>query len=125
MTPVEFMRMYEKASAAHDLPATMDLIDDGAVYFFSNASSHLGKAEVASAIARNFGAIDLETFELFDLDCLLETKEAALCVYGYRWSGEVGGVTMSGGGRGTSVLRREGASWRVVHEHLSGGPYRA
>lgn len=124
MTPIEFMRKYEHVSAAHDLPATMELIDDRAVYFFSNASSHLGKPQVASAIARNFDAIELEAFEIFDLDCLIETAEAAVCVYGYRWSGEVGGVAMSGGGRGTSALRREGESWKVVHEHLSRGPYR-
>jgi ketosteroid isomerase-like protein len=124
MTPIDFMREYEKVSAAHDLEGTLDLIDDNAVYFFSNETSHIGKPRIRQAIERNFDAIKLEVYELHDLECVLETSEAAVCLYEYRWSGEVGGTAMSGGGRGTSVLRRAGESWKVTHEHLSRGPFR-
>jgi ketosteroid isomerase-like protein len=124
MTPIEFMREYERVSAAHDLEGTLDLIDDNAVYFFSNETSHIGKPQIGQAIERNFDAIKLEVYEIRDLECQLETSEAAVCIYEYHWSGEVGGTAMSGGGRGTSVLRRAGESWKVTHEHLSRGPFR-
>jgi ketosteroid isomerase-like protein len=124
MTPIEFMREYERASGAHDLEKTLDLIDDNAVYFFSNETSHIGKFQVGQAIERNFDAIKLEVYEILDLECPLETSEVAVCLYEYRWSGEINGTAMSGGGRGTSVLQREGESWKVTHEHLSRGPFR-
>jgi ketosteroid isomerase-like protein len=57
MTPDEPMRAYEAAADAHDLHAVLAFIADDAVYWFSNESSHLGKAEVERAIGDNFESI--------------------------------------------------------------------
>lgn len=125
MTAIEFLRTYEAASAAHDLAGTLDLVDEEAVYFFSNESTHVGKAAVRQAIQANFDAIRLEQFELRNIECLLETTAAVVCLFDYHWSGEINGEVCSGSGRGTSVLRRDGDSWKVVHEHLSRGSFRS
>lgn len=125
MTPAEFMRRYAQASAAHDLDATMRLIDEDAVYFFSNETCHIGRIAVEAAIKSNFDTIEMEKFEMRDVECILETEEAAVCLYNFHWSGRIDGLARAGSGRGTSVLRRDGASWRVVHEHLSHGEFRS
>ena len=98
------MRAYESASAAHNLEATMSLVDENAVYFFSNETSHIGKSAVQKAISANFEAIQMEKFQLRDVDWLIVTDEAAVCAYEYHWSGQINGQAMSGTGRGTSVL---------------------
>ncbi len=110
MTPTEFMHLYENASATHNLEATMNLIDESAVYFFSNETSHIGKSAVQEAIKANFDAIGVEKFRIRDVNWLLETDEVAVCVYAYQWSGQINGQVVSGSGRGTSVLRHDGAS---------------
>ncbi len=124
MTAIEFLRTYEAASAAHDLAATLQRIDDDAVYFFSNETTHIGKEAVSRAIRANFDAIQLERFELRNIECLLETAVAAVCLFEYHWSGEIRGEMYSGSGRGTSVLRREEGDWKVLHEHLSRGSFK-
>lgn len=121
MSPDDFMRMYESATAAHDLEATLALIADEAVYLFSNQSSHFGKDEIRAVLTRNFETIKAETYEIRDLRWLVSTEEVAVGLYEYHWSGEIEGKAVSGHGRGTSVLRRSGGAWRVVHEHLSAG----
>ena len=125
MTPTEFMRAYEAALVAHDLRGALDLVDASAVYFFSNMTSHIGKPAIRAAIGANFDAIQMEQFEIRDLTWLVETEDVAACVYAFRWTGEIDGRPAAGSGRGTSVLRREGDSWRVVHEHFSQGPFKA
>lgn len=125
MTPDDFMRDYEAASNDHNLEATLRLIDEDAVYMFSNESIHVGKETVATAIKTNFDAIALESYKISNLTWLSHTAEVAICVYDYSWSGIVGGENASGNGRGTSVIKRHGESWKVSHEHLSRGRFAA
>ena len=115
------MRAYETVLNAHDLEGTLSLIADDAVVLFSNETSHVGKAAVARAIGANFDAIKLETYRISGLRWLAESDDVAACVYQYHWAGEIGGQAMSGGGRGTNVLRRVGGEWRIIHEHLRRG----
>jgi ketosteroid isomerase-like protein len=121
-TPEELIAAYEQASAAHDLEGVMALLDDRAVYWFSNQSAHVGREAVRGAIAHNFAAVEGEAYALADLRWLVRSEEAAVCVYRYRWRGRIGGREAQGEGRGTSVLARRDAGWRIVHEHLSAGP---
>ena len=121
MSPEDFLRSYEAAPASHDLEATLALIADDAVYLFSNQASHFGKGAIREALRRNFDAIVAETYAISDVTWLVSLPEVAVALYQYRWSGKIQGKDASGGGRGTTVLRREGDSWRVVHEHLSAG----
>jgi ketosteroid isomerase-like protein len=119
--PAEFMRRYAENTDAHRLEATLMMIADDAVYLFSDGTSHIGKAAIADVLATNFAAIGDETYRIRDVRWLLSTDAAAACVYVFEWSGVIEGQMASGGGRGTSVLRRHGDSWLVLHEHLSKG----
>lgn len=120
-SPAELMSAYEKATAAHDLEATLALVSEDAVYLFSDRSSHVGKAAIREVLARNFATIEGESYEIRSLRWLVRGADAAACVYEFRWSGRIRGEPASGGGRGTSVARREGETWRIAHEHLSAG----
>jgi len=121
MSPDDFMRRYEAATAAHDLEATLALIADDAIFLFSNESSHVGKGAIREVLEANFAAIEAEDYRIEGLRWLLRTEDAALGVYTYHWAGRIRGERASGGGRGTCALRRVGVDWRVVHEHLSRG----
>ena len=118
------MAAWQVAARAKDLPACAALLVEDAVVFFSNRSAHLGKAAVLEALRANFSAIENDTYAVEGLTWVARTPDAAVCVYGFRWSGEVAGKQVSGSGRGTSALRREGGAWRIAHEHLSPGPFR-
>lgn len=121
MTPDEFMRRYEAATCAHDLVGTLELIADDAVYLFSDRTAHIGKLAIRDALAGNFASIRNETYAIVGLRWLAVSEAVAVCVYEFRWSGEINGEVASGSGRGTSVLRGDGGRWLVAHEHLSSG----
>jgi ketosteroid isomerase-like protein len=121
MSPAEFMRAYEAATNAHDIETLLDLIADDAIYLFSNRSSHIGKPAVRKAILANFEAIEAEVYRIRNLKWLATSDEVAACVYEFEWSGRMDGKPATGGARGTTVIRRAGGEWNVVHEHLSSG----
>jgi ketosteroid isomerase-like protein len=121
MTLGEFMQRYEAVNAAQDLPELLKLIADDAIYLFSNGSAHLGKAAVAAAIGKNYETIKGDDYHLADLRWLAVSDEVASCVYTFHWAGEIGGQRMSGRGRGSTVLRKDGDGWKVALEHLSAG----
>ena len=90
-TPDDLMAAYERATAAHDLPATLAMIDDEAVYLFSDESSHVGKAAVERVLRHNFKLIEGESYSIDNLTWLARSDDVAACVYDYRWSGRIGG----------------------------------
>ena len=121
MSPEDFLRLYEKATASHDLEATLELIADDAVYLFSNQSSHLGKPAIREALRKNFDAIKAESYRIANVTWLATSADVAACVYEFHWSGEIHGKPASGRGRGTAVVKKVDGAWRVAHEHLSAG----
>ena len=123
MTPAEFIREYETSTRDHGLEHTLKLIDENAVYWFSDGSSHVGKAAVEQAIRHNFEAIENENYRISDIVWVAESADVAACIYRFEWSGIVRGAPASGVGRGTGILTRRGDSWVVVHEHLSKGEH--
>ena len=120
-TPAGALNAYVRASAAHDLEATMFWISEDALYWFSNESCHAGRQAVREAIGKNFEVIRDGAYGIDRVQWIVKERDVAVCAYEYRWSGTIGGERMSGGGRGTNVLRRTGEGWRIVHEHLSRG----
>lgn len=124
-TPDDLMEAYQSATNSHDLQATLALIAEEAVYLFSNESVHVGQEQIARALQRNFDLIQDETYTTTGRTWLVETAEVAVCVYDYAWTGTINGKPASGSGRGTTVLRRFGDEWKVVHEHLSRGRFQA
>jgi len=121
MTPAEFIREYETSGRTGGIEHTLQLIDEDAVYWFSDGTSHVGKPAVERAIRKNFEAIRDETYRITDVVWVAQSADIAVCVYRFHWSGVLRGAPASGSGRGTSVLTRKGDSWVVVHEHLSKG----
>jgi hypothetical protein len=63
MTPTESMHEYA-ASGRLGVEHTLRLIDDHAIYWFSDGTSHVGKTAVEKAIRRNFDAIKDERIGL-------------------------------------------------------------
>jgi uncharacterized protein (TIGR02246 family) len=124
MTPTETKRELTRRMNAKDLPGTMALIADDAVYFWSNGSAMFGKPAIEAAMQANFAGIADDTYAVADVAWLAETDEVAACVFSFQWTGKADGREVSGRGRGASVLKRVDGEWRVVHENLSQGAWR-
>ena len=75
MTPEDVMAAYETAASAHDLSATLRLIDPEAVYWFSDASRHVGRAAVELAMSTNFDTISHETYRIDNLRLIARSDE--------------------------------------------------
>ena len=110
---------------AKDLDATLALIAEDAVYFWSNGAALFGRTAIAEALTENFAAIDQDTYDVDDVVWLAESRDVAACVFRFQWTGEMDGERVSGRGRGATVLRRDESGWRVVHENLSNGAWRS
>ena len=121
MSPTDFMCVYERTTNAHDIEALLELIADDAIYLFSDRTSHIGKAAIRKATQRNFDAIEDETYTIKNLRWLVTSEDVAACVYEFSWFGRIGGKSVEGGGRGTTVIRCTDGQWKVAHEHLSSG----
>ena len=125
MTPAEFMRRFETSGGTGGLDATLALIDDGAVYWFSDGTAHVGKSAIERVFRRNAELIKSDTYRISNIVWIAQSADFAACVYRFDWAGTVGGAPASGSGRGTSVLGRRGDSWVIIHEHLSKGEHAA
>ena len=123
MSPEEFLKEYETSTAKHGLDYTLHMIDDEAVYWFSDGTQHVGKEAVVAAIRHNFEAIKNEKYAINDVKWLIKTDEVAVGIFHYAWSGLVNDLPASGEGRGSIVIKRYGGSWRITHEHLSKGSH--
>jgi uncharacterized protein (TIGR02246 family) len=124
VTPAETKREMVRRMNAKDLPATMELVADDAVYFWSNGSAMFGKPAIAAAMQANFDGIADDTYDVVDVTWLVETEDVAACVFSFHWTGTMEGKEVSGRGRGASVLKRTSGSWRIVHENLSQGRWK-
>ncbi len=119
MTPDEFMREYETSGRNGGVDRTLSLIDDDAVYWFSDGASHVGKRAIKRVLQRNAELIQDENYRISDIVWVAQSDDVAACIYHFDWSGTLRGSPASGSGRGTSVLKRRGDAWVVAHEHLS------
>lgn len=106
----------------HDFDLLIDLIAPDARFWFSDGS-HIGVAAIRAAFEQTWAAMGPdEHYWLDKLEWIAEGDGAAACVYRYNWRTVRNGEPASGSGRGTTVLRRVGDHWWIVHEHLSGYP---
>jgi ketosteroid isomerase-like protein len=123
MTLEDLLGTYETALKNKDLRSCDWLIADDAVFLFSNGSAHIGKAAVLAALKRNFDSIEHDTYHTQDVVWLTRNNDSAVSAYRFAWTGTIAGKAASGGGRGTSVYRRDGEKWVIIHEHLSAGRF--
>lgn len=120
-TPDDFMREYAVQTNTHDFEQVAPLIAGDAVYFFSDGS-YTSVGDLRAAFEHTWATIHDEDYRIEDVRWLARDERIAVCVYRFRWHGVVNGQPRDGVGRGTSVLARSQAGWRVVHEHLSPMP---
>jgi ketosteroid isomerase-like protein len=124
-TADQFMLAYERATNSHDADLVLSLVDEEAVYLFSDESVHVGKTAIEKVLRRNFELIEAEDYSISNLTWLVNSGDVAACVYDYAWSGLIEGECASGFGRGTTILKRSKDGWKVIHEHLSRGRFAA
>lgn len=121
MTPSEFMLEYERQTNTHDFNNVDEIIADNAVYWFNDGSFH-GRNEIRGAFEKTWNSIQDEHYAIENVQWLVTSDSIAVCIYIFYWQGIVGGRSLSGSGRGTSVIQKANDRWLVVHEHLSGIP---
>lgn len=118
MNARETLSAYEQRINAQDFDLLVDLIAPDAVFWFTSGT-HRGIAAIRAAFEATWQVMGPdEHYWLTELQWIAEGEDAASCIYQFNWSAKGD----SGSGRGTTVLARTSAGWRIVHEHLSGMP---
>lgn len=120
-TLVARLSEYIRATNTHQFDEVAPLIDEEAVFWFTSGS-YRGLVAIRAAFERAWAMIQDEVYALEEVEWLAADDSSATCIYTYRWRGRIDGVEREGSGRGTTVWRRQGQQWRVVHEHLSAWP---
>ncbi len=95
-----------------------------AVFIFTEGT-FIGHNAAKQSFEKTFALIQNEEFSLHDISWTGVTPEVAVCHYEFRWKGLIEGREASGGGRGTTILRKVDGRWLIAHEHLGPGPRRS
>ena len=120
MTPANFMHAYAQALASQQWSAIAPLMDESICVTFSE-DTFIGLSAVQAAFEKTFALIKDETYDITNMRWVSQDETYAVCLYHFHWSGLIHGQHASGGGRGTSVLRKQNGRWRLLTEHL--GPH--
>lgn len=111
---------YIEALNTHSWERIAPHVAADAVFIFTE-DTFIGHAAAKAAFEKTFKLIENEVFSLHDIVWTVITEDVATCHYEFRWKGLINGQESSGGGRGTTILRKVDGQWLVAHEHL--GPY--
>lgn len=112
---------YGEVINSHSFDDVAPLIAEDAVFWFGDGS-HVGLPAIRGAFEATWGRLADEVYWLEDVRWMAQGDDAASCVYCFHWQATVDGESRTGSGRGTSVLARRAAGWKIVHEHLSALP---
>lgn len=116
---------FTAALIRRDIDAALALLTDDVVFFYSNGAAVLGKDAFAAMMMSNWRSMENYSYSTLDATWVAQSDAAAAVVYSFAWSGLARGAEVSGGGRGTRVLRKDpAAGWLIAHEHLSPGRWR-
>jgi ketosteroid isomerase-like protein len=107
------------------MDSALALLTDDVVLFYSNGQALRGKDAFRSTMAANWKLIENYNYRTLDSIWLAQSDNVAAVIYTFSWAGVAGGKEVSGGGRGTRIFRRDTAGWRIAHEHLSSGQWKA
>lgn len=121
-TPQEALAFYGRVINHHRFDELLPVLAKDVLFWFSSGS-FAGLDQARGAFERTWARIVDENYWLEDVDWLALDTAAAACSYAFNWHGRIDGKTARGSGRGTTVLRLEGGSWKIVHEHLSAHPH--
>jgi ketosteroid isomerase-like protein len=111
---------YVEKLNTHSWEQIAPFVMEDAVFIFTE-DTFVGKAAAKAAFEKTFKLIQNEVFSLQNIAWTAVTDDVATCHYEFRWKGLISGQESSGGGRGTSILRKVDGRWLIAHEHL--GPY--
>jgi len=81
----------------HDPDLVATLVAEDATYWFTDGS-HVGRQAIRLALARTWQAIREETYEIRDLEVVVEQRDLAVFRYRFLWSGVVEGGRSRGRG---------------------------
>jgi ketosteroid isomerase-like protein len=116
---------YEKALAAyisatntHDFQNVRNLLDEKAVYWFSDKTCE-SHAEIGQYFENAWETIEDEVYQATDVQWLITEENTATCIYAYHYEGYYNGEFVQGNGRATNVFKNVDGNWKLVHEHLS------
>jgi len=121
VTPQDTLKRYEAGLNQRSWDAIAEFVSEDAVFWFTSGS-HQGHAAIRAACERTWASIPEERYWLDKLVWIAASDAAASCIYRFNWTGMVDGKPVAGNGRGTTVLRKQGDRWLIVHEHLSRFP---
>jgi len=120
-SPAALLERYGTVINRHRFDDIAPLIAEDAVFWF-NDGSFRGSDAIGAAFERTWARYPDEQYGLDDVTWIAVSADAAACLYRFRWTATVDGRPASGGGRGTTVMKRQPDGWRIVHEHLSAEP---
>lgn len=120
MSHTAALSAYVEALNTHSWEKMAPHVAQEAVFIFTE-DTFIGHAAAKVAFEKTFALIENEHFSLHDIVWTVVTNDVAVCRYEFRWKGLISGQESSGGGRGTTILRRTNGHWLIAHEHL--GPY--
>ncbi|MHC2355572.1 ketosteroid isomerase-like protein [Sinorhizobium meliloti] len=121
MLPEETLKQYEAKINMHDFDELVPLISPNAIFWF-NDGSFCGLKQIRQAFEETWQKFPLENYWLENLEWVAQSRDCAGCTYHFRWKAVLNGSALEGGGRGTTILRREANVWKIIHEHLSQFP---
>ena len=92
-------------------------VTEDAVFIFTE-DIFVGKAADKTALEKTFKLIENGVFSVHDIVWTVATDDVATCRYEFRWKRFISGQKASGGGGGTTILRKVDGRWLITHEHL-------
>ncbi|SHF16442.1 Ketosteroid isomerase homolog [Kaistia soli DSM 19436] len=122
-SPADLLDLYRSRINNHRFDDVAPLIAEDAIFWFNDGSFE-GIAAIRSAFEETWQRFPLESYWLDTVAWVARDDRAAACTYHFHWTATVDGRPVSGGGRGTTVMRRDRDGWLIAHEHLSAHPQR-
>lgn len=113
-----FLKSYEQAANSCDFDNVAPLINDEAVFWFTNGT-FTGKQAIRQAFEDTWSKIKNEVYAISNVEWLANNDDIAVCVYDFTSDSIVNGERQVYKGRGTNVLKKSDGNWQIVHEHLS------
>jgi ketosteroid isomerase-like protein len=120
-SPQALFEKYKVEINKHNFDTLEPLITEDCKFWFSSGTFE-GLEQTRRAFEKTWGMIKEEVYTITDPKWISESDQAAVCTYTFHWKGLINGEPGEGKGRGTSCFRKEGDSWKIVHEHLSHFP---
>jgi len=113
------LEKYILATNTHNFSNVEILLDDRAVYWFSDKSC-VNKEEIKNYFENSWKMVEDEVYGAEDVKWIAANDNIATCLYKYTWEGLIKGKLTSGSGRATNVfIRNSDGVWKLIHEHLS------